>query len=90
MFPNIFLDVDFTCFRAVFRIRIHRIHVFLGLPGPDPLVRGMDPELLYYPKQNIGGDGGLRHLPPRPFTGQFLRKGRHLGFGVFIDIWSMQ
>jgi hypothetical protein len=27
-------------------IRIHRIHVFLGLldPDPDPLVRGMDPD----------------------------------------------
>jgi hypothetical protein len=24
------------------RIRIHRIHMFLGLP--DPLVRGMDPD----------------------------------------------
>jgi hypothetical protein len=28
----------------VFRIRIHRIHVFFGLPDPDPLVRGMDPD----------------------------------------------
>jgi hypothetical protein len=28
---------------AVLRIRIHRIHMFLGLPDPDPLVRGMDP-----------------------------------------------
>jgi hypothetical protein len=28
------------------RIRIHRIPMFLGLldPGPDPLVRGMDPD----------------------------------------------
>jgi hypothetical protein len=27
-------------------IRIHRIHMFLGLldPNPDPLVRGMDPD----------------------------------------------
>jgi hypothetical protein len=27
-------------------IRIHRIHMFLGLldPDPDPLVRGMDPD----------------------------------------------
>jgi hypothetical protein len=24
------------------RIRIHRIHMFLGLLDPDPLVRGMD------------------------------------------------
>ncbi len=30
----------------VMRIRIHRIHMFLGLldPDPDPLVRGMDPD----------------------------------------------
>jgi hypothetical protein len=28
--------------KAVFRIR--RIHVFLGLPDPDRLVRGMDPD----------------------------------------------
>jgi hypothetical protein len=26
------------------RIRIRRIHMFLGLPDPDPLVRGMDPD----------------------------------------------
>jgi hypothetical protein len=31
---------------AVLRIRIRiRIHVFLGLLDPDPLVRGMDPDL---------------------------------------------
>jgi hypothetical protein len=32
---------------TVLRIRIHRIHMFLGLldPDPDPLVRGMDPDL---------------------------------------------
>ncbi len=28
----------------VLRIRIHRIHMFLGLPDLDPLVRGMDPD----------------------------------------------
>jgi hypothetical protein len=28
--------------KAVFQI--HRIHVFLGLPDPNPLVRGMDPD----------------------------------------------
>jgi hypothetical protein len=28
--------------QAVFRI--HRIHVFFGLPDPDPLVRCMDPD----------------------------------------------
>jgi hypothetical protein len=27
---------------AVFRI--HRIHMFLGLPDPVPLIRGMDPD----------------------------------------------
>jgi hypothetical protein len=30
--------------QAVLRIRIHRIHMFLGLRDPDPLVRGMDPD----------------------------------------------
>jgi len=25
-------------------LRIHRIHMFLSLPDPDPLVRGMDPD----------------------------------------------
>ncbi len=35
-----------TKLQALFRIRIHRIHVFFGLPDPDPdpLVRGMDPD----------------------------------------------
>jgi hypothetical protein len=28
--------------RIRIRIRIHRIHMFLGLLHPDPLVRGMD------------------------------------------------
>ncbi len=33
-------------FWAVFqiRIRIHPIHMFLGLPDPDPLIRSMDPD----------------------------------------------
>ena len=31
----------FNIYLTVFRIRIH---VFLGLPGPDPLVRGMNPD----------------------------------------------
>jgi hypothetical protein len=30
--------------RIRIRIRIHRIHMFLGLLDPDPLVRGMDPD----------------------------------------------
>ncbi len=29
---------------AVLKIRIHRVHMFLGLLNPDPLVRGMDPD----------------------------------------------
>jgi hypothetical protein len=40
-------DIAYSfCFTAVLRIRIHRIHMFLGLPDPDPdlLVRGMDPD----------------------------------------------
>jgi hypothetical protein len=28
----------------VLRIRIHRIHMFLGLQDPDPLVSGVDPD----------------------------------------------
>jgi hypothetical protein len=30
----------------MFRIRIHRVHMFLALPSPhpDPLVRGTDPD----------------------------------------------
>jgi hypothetical protein len=30
---------------SVLRIQIRRIHLFLGLPDPDPLVRGTDPDL---------------------------------------------
>jgi hypothetical protein len=26
------------------RLQIHRIHMFLSLPDPDPLVRGMNPD----------------------------------------------
>ncbi len=38
--------LGFVWFSTVLRIRIHRIHMFLGLldPDPDPLVRGMDPD----------------------------------------------
>jgi hypothetical protein len=35
------------------RIRIHRIHMFLGLPDPDPLVRGMDPDPALDPDPSI-------------------------------------
>jgi hypothetical protein len=40
-------------FFLVFRIRIHRIHVFFGLPDPDPLVRGMDPDEALDPDPSI-------------------------------------
>ncbi len=39
-----------------------------------------------------GGDRGPqtdKHLPSSTFAGQFFKKIRHLGFGVFVDIWSM-
>jgi hypothetical protein len=46
--PFYYWPWNLTVFRAVLRIRIriHRIHIFLGLldPDPDPLVRGMDPD----------------------------------------------
>ncbi len=44
-----------TVVQAVFRIRIriHRIHMFLGLPDPDPLVRGMDPDPALDPNPSI-------------------------------------
>ncbi len=32
-------------FKPVLRIRIRRIHMFLGLLDPDPLVRGKDLDL---------------------------------------------
>ncbi len=35
---------DLSIYSAVLRIRIHRIHMFLGLLDPDPLVWGMDPD----------------------------------------------
>jgi hypothetical protein len=41
--------------KAVFRkrIRIHRIHVFFGLPDPYPLIRGMDPDPALDPDPSI-------------------------------------
>ncbi len=40
-------------FSAVFRIRIHRIHMFLGHPDMDPLVRGVDPDPALDPDPSI-------------------------------------
>ncbi len=44
------LVVSFLNIRPVLRIRIRRIHMFLGLldPDPDPLVRGTDPDPFYH------------------------------------------
>jgi hypothetical protein len=39
-----FLQVLAPVLRIRIRIQIHRIHMFLGLPDADPLVRGMDPD----------------------------------------------
>jgi hypothetical protein len=33
--------------------------------------------------------GGLRHRPPKSVYWSIFKKRRHLGFGVFIVIWSM-
>ncbi len=40
-FQSILSAFFLESFYAVLRIRIH---MFLGLPDPDPLVRGMDPD----------------------------------------------
>jgi hypothetical protein len=47
IFSLLFGDVTaILSYQAVLRIRIriHRIHMFLGLPDLDPLVRGVDPD----------------------------------------------
>jgi hypothetical protein len=41
---------------AVFRIRIHRIHMFFGLPDPVPLVRGVGPDPALDPDQALDPD----------------------------------
>jgi hypothetical protein len=55
-FASIFVYHNFS----VFRIRIHRIHMFLSLldPDPDPLVGGMDPDpdpsiIMHHCKKNL-------------------------------------
>jgi hypothetical protein len=39
----------------------------------------------------IGRGGGLRQISPaaKYLEWSIFKKSRHLGFGVFIDIWSM-
>jgi hypothetical protein len=44
-FTGLFFMLKSLCLKSVFRIRIHWIHMFLGLPDPYPLVRGMDPDV---------------------------------------------
>ncbi len=46
-------------------------------------------KLLYHLQTKPERGGVLRHLPPSPCTVNFFRKSRHLGFGDFINIWSM-
>jgi hypothetical protein len=38
------LNTEKHSFSPVFRIRVRRIRKFFGLPDPDPLVRGTDPD----------------------------------------------
>ncbi len=47
-------------FEAVLGIRIRRIRTFLGLPNPDPLVRGTDPNKL------VRGTDPYQHPAPDP------------------------
>ncbi len=42
----------FSDMKPVFPIRIHQINMFLGLPDPDPLVRGMDPRIQIHTKMS--------------------------------------
>ncbi len=45
IFYNLRWSISYEFTSELIRIRIHRIHVFFGLPDPDPLVRGMDTAL---------------------------------------------
>jgi hypothetical protein len=53
---------NFEGCKAVLRIRIPRIHKFLGLPDPDPLVRGMAPD----PDPALDPDPLVRGMDPDP------------------------
>ncbi len=45
---------SYDLFPPVFRIQIRiRIHMILGLPDPDPFVRGMDPDLAPDPDPSV-------------------------------------
>jgi hypothetical protein len=43
-YPNPSRNIYPPVLRIRIRIRIHQIHMFLGLLDPDPLVRGIDPD----------------------------------------------
>jgi hypothetical protein len=45
-------------------------------------------KLLSYPKQNQGGEGASA-ICRQALYWSIFKKSRHLGFDVFIDIWSM-
>ncbi len=62
------------------------------LPPPLPCVNKYRVTCIPWVCNRVGGDSRPhtdKHLPPSTFTGQFLRKAPTLGFGVYIDIWSM-
>jgi hypothetical protein len=57
------------------RIRIHRIHVFLGLLHPDPLVRGMGPDpVVRGMDPGMGPDPVVRGMEPDPAPDPFIIK----------------
>ncbi len=47
------LMTEGNCSYTMLRIRIRRIHTFLGLPDPDPLERGTDGSGYFYHKAKI-------------------------------------
>ncbi len=55
LFPSLLYVSSYVPYVPVFRIRIriHRSHMFLGLPDPDQLVRGMDPDPAPVPDPSI-------------------------------------
>jgi hypothetical protein len=61
---------------------IYTSNTLFILPDSEPT------KLLYHPKQNLGGE-----RPQTPASKSLywsnLKKSQDLGFGVFIDIWSM-
>ncbi len=50
-------------------------------------------KIVLHPKQNLGGEGASDRYTPAAnlpvLYWSIFKKSRHLGFGVFVDIWSM-